>query len=155
MNNTTNKKNTRLKTFLNILIVLMVVVVIVLFGSFVNQMFFTEQIDSTVFQRNDGVETEKRIQISILNACDVNGLASNAKMYLFRRNFDVLDVGNYDSIVSMSFIIDRVGNTLASGKVASAMGIADSLIITEIDSSLYLMNTVVIGKDYRELKPFK
>ncbi len=155
MNNTLSNNNIRLRSIFNILLTLMLIVVLVLFGSFLYQMFFTEQIDSSVFQRIEGIETERKIQLSILNACDINGLASKTEKYMFKRNFDVVDIGNFDSIVLMSFIIDRVGNNLASEKVASALGINDSLIITEIDSSLYLMNTVVIGKDYKELEPFK
>jgi hypothetical protein len=40
-------------------------------------------------------------------------------------------------------------------KTAKALGIADSLRVLRIDSTLYIRASVVIGKDYRTLKPFQ
>lgn len=149
------KKTYRLKIVMNITILFMAVIVIVLLGSFIYRVFFTEQIDSSVFERENEQQSKEKIQISILNACGVDGLAAKAKQFMFRRNFDVVNIGNFDSTVVRSFIIDRVGNRDAAERSAESFGINDSLIVIEIDSSRYLMNTIVIGKDYKYLKPFK
>jgi hypothetical protein len=101
------------------------------------------------------MEIKKKTQIGILNGCGVDGLASKAKKYMDEKKFDVVEVGNYDSTVKKSFIIDRVGDWDAAVRSAEAFGINDSLIFEMIDSSKYLKNTIVIGMDHKEMKPFK
>lgn len=150
-----DRKTDRLKIVMNITITFMAIIVIVLLGSFVYRVFFTEKIDSSVFERENEQVAKEKIQISILNGCGVDGLAAKAKQFMFRKNFDVVNIGNFDSTVVRSFIIDRVGNRDAAERSAEAFGINDSLIIIDVDSSRYLMNTIVLGKDYKYLKPFK
>jgi len=57
------------------------------------------------------------------------------------RNFDVVEVGNFSEILPNTKIIDRVGDFASAKKVAKALGIADSLITTNIDSTLFVRNT--------------
>jgi hypothetical protein len=149
-----NKSN-KLKLVINLSITIMTIFVIVLLGSFIYQQFFSEQIDSEIFDAASGMEIKKKTQIGILNGCGVDGLASRAKKYMDGLKFDVVDVGNYDSTVKKSFIIDRVGDWDAAIRSAEAFGINDSLIFEKIDSSKYLKNTIIIGMDYKEMKPFK
>ncbi len=52
--------------------------------------------------------------------------------------------------------IDRVGDTISALKVAyMPLAFARTQVFTEIDSSLFLRATVVIGTDYRNLRPMK
>jgi hypothetical protein len=51
-------------------------------------------------------------------------------------------------------IIDRVGDFASAKKVAKALGIADSLVTTKIDSTLFVRTTIVLGQDYPKLLPF-
>lgn len=95
------------------------------------------------------------IQVSVLNGCGVKGLASKVRDYLRDKGFDVVDVGNYSDNVKFSFVIDRVGDTLSAKKLAKVMGIPEYKIIHDIDSSLYLRCSIVIGSDYQNLKTFK
>ena len=99
-------------------------------------------------------ELEQFIQVNVLNACGKAGLANNVKNYLLERGFDVVEIGNYDVPLENSVIIDRVGDANSSKKVAYAMGIKDSFVMTEIDSAMYVRSTIIIGKDYFTLKPF-
>jgi hypothetical protein len=46
-----------------------------------------------------------------------------------------------------------MGDFASAKKVAKVFGIADSLIVTEIDSSLFVRTSIVIGQDYPKL-PF-
>lgn len=154
MKSSNKNKTTKLKLILNITIVTMMIVVFVLLGSFLYRVFFSESIVSSVFDRNNIIEQDDRIQISILNGCGVDGLASKAKEYMFGKNFDVVTVGNFDSTAERSFVIDWIGDRDAAESSAAEFGINDSLIVTHIDSNRYLMNTIVIGKDYKKLDPF-
>jgi hypothetical protein len=149
-----NKSN-KLKLVINLSITIMTVFVIILLGSFIYQQFFSDQIDSEIFDNASGLEIKKKTQIGVLNGCGVDGLASRAKKYMDGLKFDVVDVGNYDSTVEKSFIIDRVGDWDAAVRSAEAFGINDTLIFEIIDSSKYLKNTIIIGLDYKEMKPFK
>jgi len=149
-----NKSN-KLKLVINLSIIILTVFVIILLGSFIYQQFFSDQIDSEIFDSSAGLEIKKKTQIGILNGCGVDGLASRAKKYMDRKNFDVVEVGNYDSTAVKSFIIDRVGDWDAAVKSAEAFGINDAMIFEMIDSSKYLKNTIVIGLDYKEMNPFK
>jgi hypothetical protein len=94
------------------------------------------------------------IQANILNGCGVTGLAGDVKHYLRARGFDIVEIGNYEEIQDKSIIVDRIGDMESAKKLALAMGISDSLIVTKIDSSLFLRASVVIGKDYNTLAPF-
>ncbi|MCX6154010.1 MAG: LytR C-terminal domain-containing protein [Candidatus Kapabacteria bacterium] len=94
------------------------------------------------------------IQVNILNACGERGLASKVKSYLRARGFDVVEVGNFSKTLDKSVIYDRVGDLQSAKKVAYAVGINDSLVASQLDSSLFLRTSIVIGKDFKELKPF-
>ena len=130
------------------------ILIIILSYSLINRIFISPPIESSIeIKTNEGIETQA-IQLNILNACNEDGIANVAKNYLRARGFDVVEIGNYSQTVSKSFIIDRVGDIISAQKVAYAIGIDDSLIITKIDSGLFLRNTVVLGKNYIILKPY-
>jgi hypothetical protein len=65
-------------------------------------------------------------------------------------------MGNYkDSRVDFTRVIDRVGQLTAAQQVAEALGVPKERVTQEIDRNLYLDVSVVIGKDYKSLKPLK
>ena len=98
----------------------------------------------------------QKIQVEVLNGCGVNGLARRAMRLLRKAGFDVVNTDNYRTQnVQHSFIIDRTGNTERAKKLAKALGIPESRIRTEKDLSLALDATLVLGKDYKQLKLFK
>ena len=99
-------------------------------------------------------EMETVIQVNIFNACGKDGLAKQVKEYLIQRGFDVKFIDNYREGLDNSIVIDRLGDNASSSRVAHAMGISQSLITTDIDSSQFVRATIVIGKDYFTLKPF-
>jgi hypothetical protein len=94
------------------------------------------------------------IQLNVLNGCGEEGIAGKTMDYLRALGFDVVEIGNYENNIEESIVIDRLGDPLSSRKVAYALGISDSLVVSKIDSNLYLRSTVVIGKDFNTLKPF-
>jgi len=97
---------------------------------------------------------EEVIQVNVLNGCGVPGLAGKAQQYLRSRGFDVVEIGNTETVIEKSQVIDRVGDQISAMKVAYALGLADSTVTSNIDSSLFLRATIVIGNDYKELNPF-
>ncbi len=138
---------------LNTIIVILSCVTVVLFFSFMHRIFLEPSVDPYVAM----TETEKPeeiIQISVLNACGVDGLASKTREYLRRRGYDVVEIGNYPEVLDQSIICDRTGDFTSAEKVAFAMGIQDSCIVTEPDSTLFIRASIIIGNDFHELKPF-
>lgn len=98
----------------------------------------------------------ERIQIDVRNASGVSGLAANFTDYLRANGFDVVEMGNFEtSEEELTLILDRKGNNLNTmKKIASALGVHERNIIEQVNKELFLDATVVIGKDFKELKPF-
>ncbi|MBD1208080.1 MAG: LytR C-terminal domain-containing protein [Ignavibacteria bacterium] len=113
-------------------------------------------VNPIIEQSDDLVRQGDQIQVNLLNGCGDQGVARRMMNYLRSSGFDVVEIDNYSRFsVQRSFVIDRVGDSLSAMKTAKALGIADSLRVLRIDSTLYIRASVVIGRDYRTLKPFQ
>lgn len=96
------------------------------------------------------------MQVEVRNGCGVAGLAGTATLFLRERGFDVVEVGDYVRFdVEHSTVIDRVGDPAAARKLAAAMGIDEERITQDVRPDLYLDATVIVGKDYEVLRPFR
>jgi hypothetical protein len=112
-------------------------------------------VDAVVEDESVRLTPGEVIQINVLNASGETGIARRVMDFMRARGFDVVEIDNFKSTEGSSFVIDRIGDRSSARKVSYAMGVADSLIRTEIDSALYLRASVVIGKDFKRLKPFR
>jgi hypothetical protein len=93
------------------------------------------------------------IQLEVLNGCGVAGLADTFTSTLRKNGFDVVQSGNFDNFdMQQTTIISRTTNKDNARRVAQALGIDQSQILTEASDDFYLDATVVIGSDYRSLK---
>jgi hypothetical protein len=131
------------------------IVVLIFIISMVYRFLVGPPVDPTLDNNIEKLSVTEVIQINVLNASKVKGLAGEIRDYLRSKGFDVVDVGNYTGDCDSSFVIDRLGDMSSAKKVAFALGIPDSLIFQDIDSSLFLRGTVVIGKNYKTLKPYE
>jgi hypothetical protein len=116
---------------------------------------FRPRVDPTVERTDLFVKAGEHIQVNVVNACGVNGMANRFTEFLRARKFDVPEYSTSKAKEPFSKVIDRIGDPVSAQKVAYALGIPPEHIETEIDSSLYLRATVVIGADYRSLRPMK
>lgn len=128
--------------------------VTVMSTSFVLRILVAPPVSASIDNAIAKSTAQEVIQVNILNACGVPGLASKAKEYLRARGFDVVEIGNSDELCQKSIIVDRLGDNKSALQVAYALGIKDSLIVTKIDSNMFLRSTIMLGSDFRELKPF-
>ena len=140
----------RLWAFILLLGIVAVMILSVLF-----RFVFSRPVSAEIPEGKGRTASERIIQISILNGAGENKIARKAMDYFRARGFDVVEVNNFKGIVDHSYVIDRVGDTTSAREVSFALGVPDSLIQSDIDSSLYLRCSVVLGKNYRLLKPFK
>jgi len=95
------------------------------------------------------------IQLDVQNGTNENGIASRITEYLRKNGMDVVEMGNYRAKdIERTLILDRSGEKSKAKKVAMILGVNERNILQQMNNSLYLDVTVVIGKDYKELKPF-
>jgi len=96
----------------------------------------------------------RAIQLDVRNGTGVPGLAQKVTSYLRSKGFDVVEIGNTDSLgLEKTVVLDRSGNTDAARRVASALGLDDSRVLVRIDRTLYLDVSVYIGTDLRSFTP--
>lgn len=96
------------------------------------------------------------IQVEVLNGCGVSGVADRFTDFLRTNNLDVVKSGNYISDdVSESLVIDRSGNMANAFKTAKTLGIKSENVIQQLNKDYFLDVSIVIGRDYFNLTPFK
>jgi hypothetical protein len=96
------------------------------------------------------------LQLDVQNGTGENGVAAEFRSFLKKKSFDVVEMGNYKNSDEMrTKIINRRGNKAAAEKVADALGVSKKNIIEQRDSTTLLDVTVIIGKDYINLNPYK
>jgi hypothetical protein len=88
------------------------------------------------------------VRVQVFNASSRKGMALEITDLLRKKQFDVIDWGNYAAPQKKSIIIDRVGNLPAAQKIAKILNIDE--IITRYDSRVMVDVTVIIGEDYRK-----
>lgn len=95
------------------------------------------------------------IQLDVLNATGEAKLAQRVTDYLRSRGFDVVEIGNYREPLERTLVVDRTGDAQAAVQVAEALGISPEQVMQKIDKTLYLDVSVLIGKDYATVRPFR
>ena len=96
------------------------------------------------------------IQVEVRNGAGVDHLAERTTQYLRDQGFDVVDVGNHSSFdQKRSVVIDRIGNPKAARDVAEALGIPPERVRKDVKPQYYLDASVVLGHDYKQLRPFQ
>lgn len=98
----------------------------------------------------------RNLQIEVLNGCGKAGLAKQITSFLRQKDVDVVSQGNYSNFnVRKTMILDRIDNPERARQLADVLGISRDQIQVKKDSNLQLDATVVLGADYKSLKPFK
>jgi len=109
-------------------------------------------LDTHINKKNQKGGFNNTIQLNVLNATGEPGIASKTRNHLRKLGFDVVEIGNYETRLDTTIIIDRLGDKLSAFKLSRAIGLDEKKIITDIDYSLYLRATIVLGKDYSNLR---
>jgi hypothetical protein len=150
------RKNIALQTLSWSFVGVVVLFVALLLGEFVSRTFLTHPVSGEIERPDMLVRKGERIQINVLNGSGRSHVAQRFTDYLRARKFDVVHTDNYiDTNVKSTFVIDRVGDSVSSQKIAYALGVAYTLIRREIDTEEYVKADLVIGKDCSLLNPMK
>ncbi|MFQ5798542.1 MAG: LytR C-terminal domain-containing protein [Bacteroidota bacterium] len=92
----------------------------------------------------------------VLNGCGVSGVALQFAQYLKVHGIDVVEVGNHNTFdVEESVVVDRVGDLDAAMHVAAVLGIPRSNVIQQVTQEYFLDVSIVIGKNYNQLQPYR
>lgn len=95
------------------------------------------------------------IQCDIVNASGRQGAGRYVLTFLRERGFDVVELSTAPDRRSRSGVLDRVGDRMSAVKLATVLGIADTLVQPQIDSMLFVHASVVLGEDVGTLLPFQ
>jgi len=152
-------KNSFINYSLNIAIILLGILCAYLAFSLFSSSFRSndniERITTDTTKKNITKQPGQIIQLDVRNGTGINGVAAVFRDYLRKFGFDVVEMGNYKSEdVNKTLILSRNEDLTNSEKIASALGVNKKYVIQQINPSLFLDATVVIGKDFKELKPF-
>jgi hypothetical protein len=110
---------------------------------------------NSVDQYNGQVPSDL-IQVEVLNGCGIGGVADKFTEHLRNKNVDIVKISNYISNdVGESMVIEHLGNMANAYKVARALGIKDENVIQQLNKDYFLDVTIVIGRDYFNLTPYK
>jgi len=150
------KKNL-LNYLLNGAIILFLVLVAYFSFSLINNSLKSEKEIKDITDTSKSLTNQPNltIQLDVQNGTRENGIASRITEFLRKNGLDVVEIGNYKSNeIEKTLIIDRSGDKNKALKVARILGLDGRNVIQQLNSSLYLDVTVVIGNDFKELKPF-
>jgi hypothetical protein len=93
----------------------------------------------------------ERIRVEVLNGAGIAGLAREVTEQLRSEGFDVVHYGNAQrGGVDSTAVLDRIGDRQAAEAVASALGVGR--IQTALDTALYLEATVILGRDFPDVR---
>ena len=105
---------------------------------------------------------QKPIQIEVLNACGVQGLAIKFTEFLRDKGFDVVNHDNYvrdgkiDWGLTKTTVLDRVSlNKENAIKVGEVLGVDKRQIQPQLDDSPKLQVTLLLGRDYKKIKSYQ
>lgn len=119
--------------------------------------FITPRVDPNRVSNPLNLMTQK-ITVEVRNATKQDGIAGTVRNYLFERGFDVVESGNAPENQrneAYTMVYDRAGEIAHARMIANVLGIPDSRIEQKIRTSDLVDVSIVIGKDFPALKPFK
>lgn len=137
---------------LNTAIVLLTVLIVMqIYG-----IFFGTVTDNNAPWKAQNDSTHTTIQINILNGCGVSGVGNTLMNFCRQASYDVVETGNYSSFdVTETMVIDRVGKTDEALRLAGLLGVRKKNIVQQFSSDHPVSLSVIIGKDYKNLIPWK
>ncbi|MFA5404361.1 MAG: LytR C-terminal domain-containing protein [Ignavibacteria bacterium] len=152
-------KKSVLNYTLNIVIILLGVLCVYLVFSLVTNTFLNKNKSENNIKDSTktGVTHQPNlsVQVDVQNGTGENRVGAIFRDYLKKKGYDVVDLGNYKSNdVYKTIIIDRTGDTKKAQRIAEVLGVSSRNIIQQINRDLYLDATIVIGKDFNDLKPY-
>jgi len=158
------KKETK-KTYLNYSLNILIIVLILVCGGFIWSMIKGNQQQKEIKVENikDTLSTKipdvnidaKTISAEVYNGSGENKIGKVFTDYLRQKSVDVKKTDNYKTqTVQKTIIMSRNNNINKAYKVGELIGVKSSEIIENTNKDLDIDVTIVIGKDFKTLKPY-
>jgi hypothetical protein len=104
----------------------------------------------------DSITSSQRLEVEVLDGVGSMKVAQYLTNVIRSYGFDVVEMKrNSGGVVDKTFLFDRSGNLDEAKKLAEQLGVPQDKVFQKIDRNLYLDITVVIGKDFSQLKAFQ
>ncbi|RJP66463.1 MAG: LytR family transcriptional regulator [Ignavibacteriales bacterium] len=148
-----DSKTSAKNLFLNLSIAILLVIIFYLLYSIIIKVLMPAENETAEGKSNVAAAV---VQLEVLNGCGVPGIGEKFTTFLRAKSFDVVNLGNYiSSDVINTLVIDRRGNLENAKKVAEALGVKKENVIQQINNDYFLDVTLVLGKDFNQLKPYR
>jgi len=124
-------------------------ILIVLLGAFLISM-------AIMFHREDPEEIYARnsnLRVEVLNGCGVNRVALRVANLLRRQGFNVVKIGDANNKSFEKTVVIERNNINMENARYFAKRISCKIIGKDIDPTLYLDVTIIIGNDYKIIFP--
>jgi hypothetical protein len=129
-------------------------VILLMLLSFIFRIAAPQQLQSKATNTIEVVNLNQPLKISIVNACGVDGIAKKLKGIINSNKYTILKVGNLNSFAEKSYIkCNSIDSNIL--ELAAEIGIDESMIKSAQNYSSDNIITVVIGKDFSQLKLIK
>ena len=111
--------------------------------------------------KNIGTDIELRnesfiyAEVEVLNGCGESGVANLYTNFLRKNDFDVIEIKNADNFnfTNTLLLVSNANNNKVANKLAELLTIKEENI--RIDKNIVWDFSIIIGKDYKNLKSFK
>ncbi|HOJ37183.1 MAG TPA: LytR C-terminal domain-containing protein [Ignavibacteriales bacterium] len=153
INNNVPQKAVLTNFFYNFLLVILFFIIIFLVYSIIVKFTKDDNI-SEITINNQGLPSEI-IQVEVLNASDIAGVAERVTDFLRNSKVDVVNISNYHiKDIPYTLVIDRRGNMANAYQIAKILNVSEKNVISQINNDYLVDVTIIIGRDYNKLKPF-
>lgn len=117
----------------------------------------TETLKPTSFEVVYPEKSSKILKVEVLNGCGIEGIAKELTEYLRQKNIDVVYYGNFESwSLSETLVIDRKDHGLENAKIiGNIIGVDENRMFPQISPQRQLDVTILLGKNYSQLKAFE
>jgi hypothetical protein len=97
---------------------------------------------------------DQRPQVEVLNGCGIPRIAARVQEFLRERGYDVVNVENASGFdYEETIVMDRGGDPDVARAVARHLDTRN--VIRQVRPDLVLQVTVILGRDYLSLRPFR
>ena len=127
---------------------------IILIFSFVSKHFLNSTQHSISVEESVEISSEEVVQIEVLNACGVNGLARKYADILKVHGYDPVNVTNFDSNSNLprTYIIDRRSNAMSYGsQIAHILGLPNEYVSYQASPDRMVAVSLILGQDYEHI----
>jgi len=101
--------------------------------------------------------SSQQLKVEVLNGSGIKGIAKELTDYLRRSEIDVVYYGNFENQnITETLVIDREDNKLENAKIiGEIIGVKADRMFPQISPQRHVDVTIIIGKNYSQLKAFQ